>query len=340
MTPYKIMVVDDELPNLRLLERLFRSHYTVITASSGAEALQLLEQHDVALLITDQRMPGMSGTELLKQSVAFRPRMVRIILTGYTDVSTLIEAINCGQIYKFVQKPWHNDELRLTVERAVEHYQTNKERYDLGRANQRLTMRLKEMSQGFMSAIADALKTKDEYIHGHALRVSDYATAIGRRMKVDDAALEQLSLAAFLHDIGKIGTPDYILLKTTPLSNEERVVSELHSERGARMLSGILEMQDVADAVRYHHEHYDGSGYPEGLHGEQIPLAARIIHVADAYDAMTSPRLFHQASDHAMALKQLEEKSAIEFDPQVVGAFCELEMSTQIPWSSAVCIGG
>ena len=340
MKPYKIMIVDDEPANLRLLERLFRREYAVITAGSGAEALQLLAQHEVALLITDQRMPGMSGTELLKQSVSFRPHMVRIILTGYTDVSTLVEAINCGQIYKFVQKPWHNDELRLTVGRALEHYQTNKARSELEWANQRLTVRLKEMSQGFVRAIADALEAKDEHIHGQARRVSGYAAAIGRRLGCDETALEQLSLAAFLHDIGKIGTPDAILLKPGLLSDEERAVMQLHSERGARMLAGIPEMQDVADAVRYHHEYYDGSGYPEGLRGEQIPLAARIIHVAEAYDAMTSPRPFRQAYDHATALKQLKDKAATQFDPLVVNTFCDLEAIAQIRGSIAAGIGG
>src|ERR1700753_298367 len=115
---YKIMIVDDEPANLRLLERLFRRDYQVLTAASGAEALRLLEQHDVALLITDQRMPGMTGIELLKHTAPLRPHMVRIILTGYTDVTSLVEAINCGQVYKYVTKPWNNDELRLTVSRA------------------------------------------------------------------------------------------------------------------------------------------------------------------------------------------------------------------------------
>ncbi|HEX8921635.1 MAG TPA: response regulator, partial [Pyrinomonadaceae bacterium] len=117
--PYKIMIVDDEPANLRLLERLFRRDHNVVTAGSGEEALRLLEQHDVALLITDQRMPGMTGIELLKRTAAFRPHTVRIILTGYTDVTALVEAINCGQVYKYVTKPWSNDELRLTVGRAL-----------------------------------------------------------------------------------------------------------------------------------------------------------------------------------------------------------------------------
>ena len=144
---YKIIVVDDEPANLRVLERLFRRDYEVLTAESGEEALRLLGQHDAALLITDQRMPGMTGVELLKRTAAIRPHMVRIILTGYTDVETLVEAINSGLVYKYVTKPWSNEELRLTVGRALEHYETTKARHELEMANQRLVARLREIQQ-------------------------------------------------------------------------------------------------------------------------------------------------------------------------------------------------
>jgi len=144
---YKILVVDDEPANLRSLSRLFREEFEVFTATSGAEALELLKQHDVAVLITDQRMPGMTGIELLKNTVSIRPRMVRIILTGYTDVDALVEAINCGQVYRYVAKPWSNDDLRLTVRRALEHYETNKKSYELELTNRRLASRLVEIQQ-------------------------------------------------------------------------------------------------------------------------------------------------------------------------------------------------
>ena len=145
--PYKILIVDDEPANLRLLERLFRRDFEVFTATSGREALELLGLHDVALLITDQRMPGMTGIELLKSTVSSRPHMVRIILTGYTDVSALVEAINCGHVYKYVTKPWNNDDLRTTVNRALEHYETNRVRHELEMINQRLVARLREIQQ-------------------------------------------------------------------------------------------------------------------------------------------------------------------------------------------------
>ncbi|MBD0371970.1 MAG: HDOD domain-containing protein [Pyrinomonadaceae bacterium] len=327
---FKIMIVDDEPANLRLLERLFRRDYQVITASSGAEALQLLNRHDVALLLTDQRMPGMTGIELLERAAAFRPHMVRIIMTGYTDVSALVEAINCGQVYKHVAKPWSNDELRVTVERAIEHYKANKSRHELEETNRRLSQRLQAMTRSVVRTIADALEAKDEYVYGHARRVSGYASAIARRLRLEIPVLEQISLAAFLHDIGKIGTPDQLLLKPSIFTEEERAVMQLHAERGARMIAGVPEMEEIAEFIRYHHEHYDGSGYPEGLAGEQIPLASRIILVADAYDAMTSPRPFRRAFTHEEAIEQLLESAGKQFDPEIVRAFCELTALAQI----------
>lgn len=338
--PYKIMIVDDEPANLRLLERLFRREYQVIVAASGQEALKLLEQHDVALLITDQRMPGMTGIELLKRTAEFRPHMVRIILTGYTDIGALVEAINCGQVYKYVTKPWNNDQLRLTVARAVEHYEQTRSRHELELANRRLSARLQQMTRAVVRSITDALEAKDEHLYGHARRVGGYSVATGRRLRLDTAALEQLALAATLHDIGKIATPDAVLLKPGPLTEEERACVRLHSERGARMLAGVPEMEDVAAAIRYHHEHWDGAGYPAGLAGEQIPLASRIIRVADAYDAMTSPRPFRDAFDHETAITRLREEAGRQFDPEVVRAFCELEALAQIRAATASAARG
>jgi two-component system sensor histidine kinase/response regulator len=144
---YKIMIVDDEPANLRLLERLFRQDYKVITSESGEEALSLLAQHDAALLITDQRMPNMSGLELLKRTATLRPHMVRMILTGYTDVGTLVEAINSGLVYRYLTKPWSNEDLRVTVARALEHYESVRRRHELEMRNSRLAARLDEIRE-------------------------------------------------------------------------------------------------------------------------------------------------------------------------------------------------
>jgi putative two-component system response regulator len=333
---HKILIVDDEAANLRLLDQLFSSDFNVITASSGEQAILILEQHDVTLLITAQRMPGMNEIELLQHAATLRPHIVRIILTDHTDVGALVEAINSGQVYKYVTKPWNQDELRLTVDRAINHYETNKARHELALRNQRLVTRMKKMTRGFLLAITDALETKDEYTRGHAQRVSGYATAIGHGLELEAATLEQLSLAAFLHDIGKIGTPDSIFLKPGTLTVAERAAMQHHSQCGAHLLSEITDMEDVADAVLHHHEHFDGTGYPDNLSEEQIPLLSRIILVTDAYDAMTNPRAFREAWDHETALEQLHKRSGTQFDPVVVQAFSAVNTSTHVPYVISV----
>ena len=144
---YKLMIVDDEPANLRVLERLFRPDYRVVTAPSGAEALALLEQNDVALMISDQRMPEMTGIELMTKTVDIRPHMVKILLTGYTDVGAIIAALNSGLVYRYLTKPWNNDDLRLTVSRALEHYEMMKATHQLGMENQRLRAMLQEINE-------------------------------------------------------------------------------------------------------------------------------------------------------------------------------------------------
>jgi putative two-component system response regulator len=326
----KIMFVDNEPADLRRLERLFDQTYQVLCATSGEEALRLLEQHDVALLVTDQRLPGMTGAELLEHAAKLRPHVVRVMLTAHADADALVAAINRGQVYRCAAKPWDDGELRLTVARALRHYEVTRSRHEAEETNKRLARRLRAMTRGVVRAIADTIEAKDRYVYGHARRVSGYATAIGRRMRLGVHELEQLSLAALLHDVGKISTPDSVLLKPSALSEEERAVVRLHSERGARLLAAVPEMEEVARAVRHHHENYDGTGYPEGLAGDQIPLASRVIHVADAYDAMTSPRPFRDALDHAQAVRALTNGAGTQFDPEVVGAFCGLDSLAQI----------
>ena len=332
---FKILLVDDESIFLHLLEGLFCRDYEVLTASSGAEALRVLEQRDVALLITDQQMPGMTGVELLERAASMRPHMFRIIVTGDVGAEAVIKAVNSGQVYRCFDKPWNTDELQATVARALQHYELVKLRYEMEEANKRLSQRLQATTRGVIRAIADTLEAKDRYVYGHARRVSGYSVAVGRRMRLSSQLLEQLSLAALMHDVGKIGTPDEILLKPTALTEEERATMRLHAERGARLLAGVPDMEEIAAAVRHHHEDYDGGGYPDGLAGEQIPIASRIIRVADAYDAMTSPRPFRSAFSHEAATAELMHQAGAQFDPEVVRAFCGLKALATIRSSIA-----
>ncbi len=313
---FKLLIVDDELPNIRLLERLFRDHYFVLTASSGDEAVTVLGQHDVAVVITDQCMPGMSGVELLKRSAERRPHMVRILLTGYTDLDALVEAVNCGLIYMYVSKPWKNEDLKLRIARAMQHYEDNKRQHSLGAANDRLTSRLREMKLGVVRAIADGIKARDVYTWVHGSRVSRLATLLGDKLALNEDVLTDLTAAALLCNVGAIATRDTVL--------KEDGENFSLSECATQILSSVAELRDVSDLIRDHCENFDGSGYPVGLIGEQIPLASRIIRVAAEYYRLINPRDSSRVLNHAAALHELRKVANRTLDPHVVEMFSRL----------------
>jgi putative two-component system response regulator len=326
---YKILIVDDETANLRLLERLFRRQYQIVSADSGAEALELLMLHDVALILSDQRMPNMTGIEFLKRAAELRPQTVRIILTGYTDVNALVEAINSGVVYKYVTKPWVNEDLQQTVERALQHYETIKEQHKLRLQNQRLQARLKTNQESFVRVVTEMVNLKDPHASDHCRRTSDYAVAIGQYMGFEPGELEQLSMAALLHEAAHTGIPNHLLFKTTPLTEEERKVFEQNFERGLELLASVPDLEEIVSNIRYLHESWDGSGYLIGLGGEQIPLHSRILAVADAFDELTAPRFSQTGLTNNEALERLLSAAGKKFDPEVVTAFCESKSTRQ-----------
>jgi response regulator RpfG family c-di-GMP phosphodiesterase len=314
MMMHKLLIVDDETANLRLLERLFQNDYQCLTASSGAEAIRLLEQHDVAILITDQRMPEITGLELLKRTAELRPQMVRILLTGYTDVEALVEAINSGLVYMYVSKPWNIEDLRLRVGRACEHYQNNKSRQVLAGANQRLLLKLSEIKLGVVTALTEMLKTRDKHEYAHALRVRDYSTMIAAKLGVGEEQEEELSLAAMLHDLGRI---DYSRNGVGVQPSGLEHVIEAHARCEAKLLFAIPELANVAEIVSGYRENYDGTGLPRGLRAEQIPMPCRILRLADEYDQMILPKALPSMT-HDEAMRFLIQRSGKQFDPQVI----------------------
>ena len=291
---YKLLFVDDEMANVRLLERLFRHDYNCLTASSAEEALELLDQHEVAVIITDQRMPSMTGVELLKRSADRRPHMVRILLTGYTDLEALVEAVNCGLVYMYVSKPWNNDDLKLRVSRAVQHYETNKRQHLLAANNERLNARIHELKLGFVRAMAAMVQVQDPARHAHASRVSKYVALLGEKLKLTPEQMVDLDAAAFALDL--------------------------------RILAGNAEFKNAEDIIRYQDENYDGSGMPLGLIGDQIPLTARVLRAAKEFDLMTSANNGSPALSQAEAFARLQHGSGHEFDPRVVTTFTDLVM--------------
>jgi response regulator RpfG family c-di-GMP phosphodiesterase len=317
---HKVLIIDDEAANLRLLRRVLGDDYETFAAQSGQEGLEILKDQDVALIITDQRMPGMSGVQVLEASQAIRPEAIKILLTGYTDIQALIDAINSGNVYKYIQKPWDAEDLKLTVRRALE-------TYDLRHRNQQLVIQLQgALSQLEMSsmatirALADALDAKCDYTSGHSLRVSRYAITIGRKIGLTEQEMHDLEIAGILHDIGKIGVPESILWKPSRLDPEEQAVMSIHPVRSAQMIEEIPMLNRSAAWVKHHHEYLDGSGYPDHLEGDKIPVGARIILVADAYDAMTSDRPYRKSIGYERATNELRKYAGRQFDQEMVHA--------------------
>lgn len=317
---HKILVVDDEPANLRLLARVLGDEYEILPADSGPRAIEILKENDVSLIITDQRMPNMSGVQLLEQSLNICPEAIKILLTGYSDVQSLIDAINAGRVYKYIAKPWDADELKITVKRALEAFELKRRNELLLKDLQQALVQLECLSMSTIRALADALDAKCDYTSGHSLRVSRYAVSIGKIVGMNEDELRDLELAGILHDVGKIAVPESILWKADRLTAEEKAIMDQHPVRSAQIIGDIPVLQRVRKWVLHHHEYMDGSGYPDHLVGETIPFGARIILVADAYDAMTSDRPYRKAIGYEKAAIELRKYSGKQFDRKVVDA--------------------
>ena len=316
---YKILVVDDEPDNLQLVRRTLRRHYDIITANNADEAIEALKQNsDIEMVLSDHKMPGKSGVELLHHCFEHYPEVIRILITAYSEVPILVDAINTGKIHRYIKKPWTPEELELTVEKAFE---ANK----LSRENARLITDFKELFSGTISAITEALDEKDEYTAGRSKRVSEYAVAIAKEMNLSDIEISKIEVASLLHDIGMIGVPEYILNKTEKLTEEEFKLIQQHVAYGLNIIGNITQLESVVPIIKYHHERYDGSGYPYGLKGEEIPIGARIIGLADTFDALVSTRAYRQSISVDEAIEVLKSLSGKQLDYNVVQAFLKIK---------------
>jgi response regulator RpfG family c-di-GMP phosphodiesterase len=325
---YKLLIVDDEMPNLRLLQRLFAPDFECLTASSGAEAMQLLKQHDVAILISDQRMPEMTGMELLNKTATLRPHMVRILLTGYTDAETLVEALNSGLVYKYVTKPWNNDDLKLTVRRARQHYESNKKSHLLELANHRMLARIKAMTHTIAASLADMLKARDPLSYARAFSVRQYAVAIAKAMNLSAEQRQQLSGAALIHDLGNSNTG----VELGSAANSGPIPMSVQAACEASLLFNIPELTNMAAIVNSVGENFDGSGSPFGLAGNYIPLASRIIRVAREYDLLVQPLIGSPPLSHDKAIRSLEQGVTKQLDPTVLQILAQLPAGELLAW--------
>lgn len=311
---YKVLIVDDEEDNLSLLYRTLRQDFYILKTTSPLEALEMLKENPVQLILSDHKMEEMDGVEFLKRSYELYPQSIRLLVTAYSDSKILIDAINYGKIYRYIKKPWDPEELLLTVKSAAEYYQLKMD-------NDKLIYDLKELFSGTVNAIIEALDAKDSFTLGRSRRVTFLSLKLAQYLKFPAEEIGKLELAGLLHDIGMIGVPEEILSKNEALTSDEFETIKKHVNYGVKILEDIKQLKDVVSIIKYHHERYDGNGYPHCLKGEDIPLNARIISIADAYDSMVSNRSYRQGLSHEEAMKKIEESAGYQFDPVIVDAF-------------------
>jgi response regulator RpfG family c-di-GMP phosphodiesterase len=345
---HPFLFVSDVVNLLTALPRLLRHDVmNVLGAPRATEALEILERTAVQAVVTDQRMPEMTGVDLLSKVRERQPDVVRMLLTGYTEMDVAVDAINRGQVYRLITKPWNDDELRATIRQAFDHWELKNEIKRLNQVTREQNFRLQDMNKNLESkvrertkqlvakhqelrrayvqtvgALAEAVDAKDAYTRGHSERVGVYASKIARGMGFAKEFIERVYIAGLLHDVGKIGIRDAVITKPDRLSPEEYEEIKAHPEIGARILEPVDFLRDVAPCVRHHHEWYDGSsrGYPSRLRGDQIPLPSRIILVADTVEAMTSDRPYRDALPLDHVYTELTKYSGSQFDPLVVDA--------------------
>jgi putative two-component system response regulator len=320
------LVVDDE-PRLRqVLVHLMRNDgFRCFEAANGAEAIELLEKQHIMLVMSDLRMPRMDGSELLKQVRARWPDIATVMITAVADVEVAVSCLAMGAM-DYLTKPFHLEEVRARVRQALEKRRLVLENRGYQRSlEQRVTAQARRIEELFLAgvqALAEALEVKDPYTRGHSVRVSRYSTIIARALELDDAMIQQVTLGGNLHDIGKIGVREAVLNKPGRLTKEEYEHIMTHPVVGWRILSPLLGDAPIAlNIVRSHHERMDGSGLPDGLRSEQIPMESRIAAVADALDAMTSGRPYRgRQLTFAEALQELETNAGTQFDSRIVQA--------------------
>lgn len=338
--PIVLIVDDDEMVVSFIRESLAGTNALTRSACHVGEALSLLRQEKIDVVITDIHMPGASGFEMLAQVQLIDASIVLIVITGSRDLDLAVKVIRSGAD-DFLMKPFTPDDLRASVSnslrkrqmilngkayQALLKSQVHQHAHDLQLALRHLEATYRET----LKALGAALDTRDIETHAHSERVAQYALTLGRVLKMTVPELTTLERGVYLHDIGKIGIPDRVLLKDGSLRQEEWDVMKRHPQLGYRLASRVEFLKDAAKIILAHHERYDGNGYPYGLRGETIPLGARVFAVVDALDAITSDRPYRKARPLSTAREEIATYRGAQFDPKIVDAFMSIP---EITWA-------
>jgi putative nucleotidyltransferase with HDIG domain len=333
--PARILVVDDENHVRSMIgATLERRGYDVQLSSSGRQALEILEHNTFDLVLTDIVMQDGNGIFLLDRIRGKLPNVPVVMVSAIHDISVAIDSMRRGA-YDYLLKPFEREHLVATVDRALEYrqalqeshnYQLNLEQVVRARTEM-LRQAMEDLEHSYditLEALGDALDLKDSETEGHSKRVTAYTIALARAMGISPAEIKVIARGAFLHDIGKMAIPDDILRKPAALTSDEQKVMREHCTRGFNILRKIPFLSEAAEIVFSHQEHYDGTGYPTGLRGGEIPIGARIFAVADTLDAITSDRPYRKASSFDAARQEILRCSGTQFDPSVVEVFLKI----------------
>jgi len=331
----RVLAVDDDLPSLRLLRLILSTPAFLCTAAnSGEEALVALQREKFDAIISDLCMPGIGGLELLAESRRRHPHAAFLLTTGVDDVEVAIRAMRSGAD-DYLIKPLLECAVLASLERALDRRRLEQEleiyRQDLeamvGERTRQLQAALQQIECSYedtLQALGVAIDLRDHETAGHSRRVCRYSLEIANAMGLPDTRLSNLARGAYLHDIGKLGIPDAILLKQGPLTLDERKLMQQHVRIGFDIVKGIPFLGAAAEIILTHHERFDGTGYPRGLKEEQIPIDGRIFAIADTLDAITSDRPYRRAASFESARETIQHFSGIQFDPQVVNVFLNI----------------
>lgn len=306
-----VLFVDDEPNILKSIARLLSgSNFTTITETDPEAVINQVISKDVAVIVTDYNMPSMNGAELLSKIKTVSPHTVRVLLTGCSEMSIAIEAINIGEVYRFITKPWDDAVLMRTVEDAVGH--------------SLITQQLRSADDLTLLSLAEAIELKDKYTRGHCERVANYAVKIGARLGFTDEILVEIKKGSWLHDCGKIGVSDDTLTCEAILNPTQLLSIKNHPQWGHDIARHANFSSTVLNMIMFHHERFDGTGYPLGLCGVSIPIEARIASVADVCDALLTDRPYRKAFQKERVIEIMIEGKYKEFDPDVVDALLEV----------------
>lgn len=330
---HSILCIDDDPAILSSLSRDFKEIDAKLTLASSAEqGLRKIENQQFSLVISDLKLPGADGIKLLQSISRRHPDTVRILISGQADFNSAVKAINQTGLFGFIAKPWALESLKDTVHRALEHYEMTLDNKkltaalsvkctELGIMTISLEKEVQARTTSMLLGMVNALDLRDTETHWHSRRVALFSRRLAEELELDEKHILEIERGSLLHDVGKIGVSDTILLKPGKLTDAEWVEMKRHAEYGYQILKNVEFLSEAKNVVWEHHERWDGGGYPKGLKGEAIYVGARIFAVIDTYDAMTSDRPYRKALSHEIACKEINDLAGTQFDPEVVEAW-------------------